>query len=90
MCTAYLLPNDQKESERLDVYDHMMGIVNGGRLHRAPLNSPQRILDIGTGTGKWAIDIGEDFLADEDEPADSLQVMNIRVQRSLQPKAKQS
>lgn len=24
----------------------------------APIENPQRILDIGTGTGKWAIDMG--------------------------------
>ena len=37
--TAYLLPNDEKESERLDIYHHMMGIVNGGKLHLAPLDT---------------------------------------------------
>jgi methylase of polypeptide subunit release factors len=28
----------------------------GGRLHYAPLDNPQSVLDIGTGTGIWAID----------------------------------
>lgn len=27
-----------------------------GKLHYAPLESPQKILDVGTGTGIWAID----------------------------------
>jgi ubiquinone/menaquinone biosynthesis C-methylase UbiE len=27
-----------------------------GKLHFAPLDNPQNILDIGTGTGIWAID----------------------------------
>jgi ribosomal protein L11 methylase PrmA len=33
-------------------------VVNlcGGKLHYAPLNNPQNIIDIGTGTGIWAID----------------------------------
>lgn len=32
----------------------------GNKLHLAPIGkSPQRILDIGTGTGIWAIDAGE-------------------------------
>ena len=33
-------------------------VVNlcGGKLHYAPLNNPQKIIEIGTGTGMWAID----------------------------------
>jgi methylase of polypeptide subunit release factors len=27
-----------------------------GRLHYAPLKNPQQVVDIGTGTGVWAID----------------------------------
>jgi ubiquinone/menaquinone biosynthesis C-methylase UbiE len=30
-----------------------------GELHRAPVKDPQRVLDIGTGTGIWAIDFAE-------------------------------
>ncbi len=29
-----------------------------GKLHLAPLNHPQRVLDLATGTGIWAIDFG--------------------------------
>lgn len=29
-----------------------------GKLHFAPLKNPKRILDLGTGTGIWAIDAG--------------------------------
>ena len=42
-----------------------MGILNGGALHRAPLQTPQRILDIGTGTGRWAIDMGKMLSTEE-------------------------
>jgi ubiquinone/menaquinone biosynthesis C-methylase UbiE len=28
-------------------------------LHLAPLENPQRILDLGTGTGIWAMDMAE-------------------------------
>jgi ubiquinone/menaquinone biosynthesis C-methylase UbiE len=30
-----------------------------GELFQAPVKNPQRILDLGTGTGIWAIDIAE-------------------------------
>lgn len=30
-----------------------------GALHRAPIAEPRRVLDIGTGTGIWAIDFAE-------------------------------
>jgi methylase of polypeptide subunit release factors len=33
-----------------------------GELHKAPICSkPQRILDIGTGTGIWAIDMADKY-----------------------------
>lgn len=31
----------------------------GGELHNAPVTSPQNILDLGTGTGIWSLDIAE-------------------------------
>jgi SAM-dependent methyltransferase len=40
---------------------HLFCILLGGRLHLAPLDHPQRILDIGTGTGIWALDIAGEF-----------------------------
>jgi methylase of polypeptide subunit release factors len=33
----------------------------GGELHKAPLSNPQRILDVGTGTGIWAIDMADKY-----------------------------
>jgi hypothetical protein len=32
-----------------------------GELYKAPVKIPQKILDLGTGTGIWAIDIAEYF-----------------------------
>jgi methylase of polypeptide subunit release factors len=33
-----------------------------GELHKAPIESkPQRILDVGTGTGIWAIDMADKY-----------------------------
>jgi ubiquinone/menaquinone biosynthesis C-methylase UbiE len=47
--------------DNLDLFNHIFALSLGGRLHLAPLSSPQRILDIGTGTGIWAIDIGDAY-----------------------------
>lgn len=52
----YLIPNDEPEQEREDMKHAMIVNVCDGQLHFAPLSNPQRILDIGTGTGIWAID----------------------------------
>jgi SAM-dependent methyltransferase len=58
----YLLPNDEAEQDRLDLHHHIYRLVLGGRLFRAPIgHNPQRILDFGTGTGAWAIDVADEL-----------------------------
>ncbi|KAK1546343.1 methyltransferase domain-containing protein [Colletotrichum paranaense] len=52
----YLMPNDEPEQEREDMKHAMCVNVMDGKLHCAPLENPQKIIDIGTGTGIWAID----------------------------------
>ena len=50
----------QIENDRLDIVHKLMEVVLGGRLFLAPIKrNPSRILDIGTGTGLWAIDMGK-------------------------------
>lgn len=39
----------------------MMYIIYSGKLHLAPLTTPQRVLDIGAGSGIWCIDFAEAF-----------------------------
>ncbi|KAL1614208.1 hypothetical protein SLS54_009926 [Diplodia seriata] len=59
---SYWMPNDEKELDRLDLYHHIVLLRCDGKLHLAPIGeSPQRILDIGAGTGIWAIEMAEAF-----------------------------
>ncbi|PGH33481.1 hypothetical protein GX50_03716 [[Emmonsia] crescens] len=58
----YILPNDEKEQDRLDLSHHVFQMVLGGALFRCPLAlNPANILDIGTGTGIWAINAADEF-----------------------------
>ncbi|TDZ26380.1 Secondary metabolism regulator LAE1 [Colletotrichum orbiculare MAFF 240422] len=60
----YNLPNDSKEAERLDLQHYMFLLSFHDNLGMAPPNRPGanvgRVLDIGTGTGVWAIDFGDE------------------------------
>jgi SAM-dependent methyltransferase len=57
----YLLPNDETEQDRLDITHHIFRLSLGGDLCATQLQHPHRILDIGTGTGIWAIEMGDLF-----------------------------
>jgi methylase of polypeptide subunit release factors len=49
----------QIESDRLDLFHHLLTLRCDDRLHFAPIGpEPKRILDLGTGTGIWAIQMG--------------------------------
>lgn len=59
---AYILPNDEREQDRLDLHHHICRIAIGGALFRAPIDPGNaRILDLGTGTGIWAIEMADDY-----------------------------
>ncbi|RAH55966.1 TAM domain methyltransferase [Aspergillus piperis CBS 112811] len=58
----YPFPNDQPEQDRLDMVHHIFYRLINNRLFLAPLNPDgKRILDIGTGTGIWAIQMGDEY-----------------------------
>jgi methylase of polypeptide subunit release factors len=44
----------------MDLVHHVYSILLDGKLHLAPIDDNlQRVLDLGTGTGIWAIDFAE-------------------------------
>ncbi|CCX05598.1 Similar to Ubiquinone/menaquinone biosynthesis methyltransferase ubiE; acc. no. Q3A209 [Pyronema omphalodes CBS 100304] len=57
----YLMPIDETEQERLDLHHEVFFDLLHGKHHLAPLENPERILDIGTGTGIWAMDVAVDY-----------------------------
>lgn len=58
---AYLVPNDEQEQDRMDLVHHIYRLVLGGKLYLAPIgDSPNRVLDLGTGTGIWAMDFADE------------------------------
>ncbi|KAJ5317387.1 hypothetical protein PENANT_c034G01059 [Penicillium antarcticum] len=57
----YMLPNDEEEQDRMDLAHHIWLLLMKGELYLAPVENPQKILDLGTGTGIWALDIAEKF-----------------------------
>ncbi|KAK6227004.1 hypothetical protein QIS74_00559 [Colletotrichum tabaci] len=60
----YNIPNDQREIQRLDSQHYMWLFVLDDRLGVAPPCHPDakvgRVLDVGTGSGIWAINFGDE------------------------------
>ncbi|KAK0370312.1 methyltransferase [Colletotrichum melonis] len=58
----YPIPNDETEQNREDMLHAMMLEATDGKLYFAPIgDNPQKIIDLGTGTGIWAIEMGDLF-----------------------------
>ncbi|KAL2137362.1 hypothetical protein VTI74DRAFT_3302 [Chaetomium olivicolor] len=59
----YSFPNDELEQERLDMTHAMMYKGIGDKLFLCPIDTDkmQRVLDIGTGTGIWAMAMGDEY-----------------------------
>ncbi|OAF60584.1 hypothetical protein VC83_03466 [Pseudogymnoascus destructans] len=58
----YWGPNDEQQSNQLDIAHHLFLLTMGGRLFLAPIgDNPQNVLDIGTGTGIWALDFADQY-----------------------------
>ncbi|KAF5231918.1 hypothetical protein FANTH_13206 [Fusarium anthophilum] len=55
-------PNDEEQLEALDLIHHWLKLMLDDKLFLAPIGDhPQKILDIGTGTGIWAINVADEY-----------------------------
>jgi len=65
LTSALSLFLSQSEKDRMDIYHKLFDVARRGQLHQAPISTtassydPPRILDLGCGTGIWAIDMAE-------------------------------
>ncbi|KAH6853078.1 putative SAM dependent methyltransferase [Chaetomium sp. MPI-CAGE-AT-0009] len=62
--TEYWGPNDDRQNTGLDIAHHFITMLKGDRLFEAPIDRPlSKVLDVGTGTGIWAIDMADTYPA---------------------------
>ncbi|KAK7413131.1 hypothetical protein QQX98_008017 [Neonectria punicea] len=57
----YWGPIDEAFHKGMDINHHVLTLLAGDKLHLAPLSDVQKVVDIGTGTGIWAIDFADEF-----------------------------
>ncbi|RDW84849.1 hypothetical protein BP6252_02439 [Coleophoma cylindrospora] len=59
---TYWAPNDERQNENLDISHHKYLLVLEGKLLLAPIREDiEYVLDLGTGTGIWAIDFADQY-----------------------------
>ncbi|KAL0466353.1 S-adenosyl-L-methionine-dependent methyltransferase [Neurospora intermedia] len=56
-------PNDQRHVEAMELFHHAMMVQLDGKLYLSPLDKKkvQKVLDVGTGSGLWAIDFADEY-----------------------------
>ncbi|KAI8156746.1 Secondary metabolism regulator LAE1 [Colletotrichum sp. SAR 10_70] len=65
-CSEYSYPNDETENDRLEMQHNLFLVTYDNKLGTAPPNDKslgvkvKRVLDVGTGTGVWAIEFGDE------------------------------
>ncbi|KAH7169999.1 S-adenosyl-L-methionine-dependent methyltransferase [Dactylonectria macrodidyma] len=81
---AYVMPNDIREQERLDLQHNLFLITFEDKLYLSPAGRNgqklKHVLDVGTGTGLWAIDF-----ADEHPEAEVIGVDLSPIQSDMVP-----
>ncbi|KAI8665610.1 hypothetical protein NCS56_00997300 [Fusarium sp. Ph1] len=54
--------NDEEQNNAMDINHHVQYLLLDGKLHLAPLSKDiNTVIDIGTGTGIWAIDFADEY-----------------------------
>lgn len=56
----YLLPKDIEDQNRLDLQHYLLRQALRGN-YLAPIENPQRILDVACGTGRWCAEMAHEF-----------------------------
>lgn len=60
-CKDYYMPNDEDEQTRTQILHTVYLYLLDGLLTTIPLRSPTKILDVGSGTGEWAMAMGDEY-----------------------------
>ncbi|KAM0221370.1 hypothetical protein ACHAQD_005274 [Fusarium lateritium] len=59
--SSYPIPTDEQALEDFDLIHHSLTLLTDNKLYLAPVKDDiQKVLDIGTGTGIWAIDYADE------------------------------
>lgn len=54
----YVMPNDEQQLQSVDITHHYLTILLDNNLFLAPISPHvQRVLDVGTGSGIWAMQV---------------------------------
>ncbi|KAA8569456.1 hypothetical protein EYC84_001089 [Monilinia fructicola] len=80
---TYHFPNDVNEQDRLESQFYMLKCAFSDRNYFAPLSDPRYILDIGTGTGQWAIEMGDSFPKAEVQATDLSPIQPVSVPENV-------
>ncbi|KAI0835679.1 S-adenosyl-L-methionine-dependent methyltransferase [Hypoxylon sp. FL0890] len=60
--SKYFAPNDEQQMHSQDITHHYLTILLDDKLFLAPVKKDiEKVLDVGTGTGIWAIDVGDQY-----------------------------
>lgn len=77
----YMLPRLASEVNRLDLQHYALREALGSN-YLAPVGTPARILDVGTGTGQWAFELSREF--------PGAAVVGLDLTRTIKPSAPES